>query len=42
MDAIALDRVAQGADDVLLAHHVVERARAMATVQRGGGAHEEG
>jgi hypothetical protein len=41
MDLVLLDRVAQRADDVLLAHHVVEGARAMAAVQRGAGGHSE-
>src|SRR4051794_20545723 len=37
MDLVLLDRVAQRADDVFLPHHVGERARAVATVQRGHG-----
>ena len=37
VDAVLLDRVAQRADDVLLADDVCERARAMTAVQRSGG-----
>jgi hypothetical protein len=40
--AIARDRVAQRANDVLLADHVVERARTVPAVQRGRGGHGEG
>ena len=39
MDLALLDRVAQRAHDVLLADDVVERARAVAAVQRGAGGH---
>ena len=37
MDPVLLERVAQRADHVLLTDDVVERAGAMATVERGGG-----
>ena len=37
VDLVLLDRVAQRADDVLLADDVGERARAVAAVQRSGG-----
>ena len=36
VDAILFDRVAERPDDVLLAHHVCERAGAMTAVQRSG------
>jgi hypothetical protein len=39
VDLALLDGVAQGAHDVLLAHDVGERARAMTAVQRGSGGH---
>ena len=39
VDLALLDRVAQRAHDVLLAHDVGERARAVAAVQRGAGGH---
>ena len=39
VDLALLDGVAQGAHDVLLAHDVRERARAVAAVQRGAGGH---
>ena len=39
MHGAALDRVREGSDDMLLANHVGERARAMATVERRAGGH---
>lgn len=39
VDPVALDGIAQGADDVLLAHDLVEGLGAMAAVERGFGAH---
>jgi hypothetical protein len=39
MDAIALHRVAKGADDVLLPHDLVEGLRAVTAIERGCGGH---
>ena len=39
VDAVPLDRVAEGADDVLLADHLVERLGAVAAIERRLGGH---
>ena len=39
VDLALLDGIAQGPDDMLLAHDVRERARAVAAVQRWAGGH---
>jgi len=39
MDLVALDRVRQGPNDVLLPDHIRERARTMAAIERGAGGH---
>jgi hypothetical protein len=39
VDLALLDGIAQGPDDMLLAHDVRERSRAVAAVQRGAGGH---
>jgi hypothetical protein len=37
VDAVALDGVSEGPDDVLLADHLVERLRAVTAIERGLG-----
>jgi hypothetical protein len=39
MDAVALDRVGEGAHDVLLADHLPEALGTVAAVERGPGGH---